>query len=117
MILWNVRKEFREYRTEHPCQYVDGSRPFAYLHYSEPQCQHSGQSERCLEGCFRRVECRIDHFLEQSSVAGEQSEESKSECYDEKSYPNVVQNHDKTNVERRHHCRIILVQTCKSKKK
>lgn len=99
MTLGDVGKQACEHRREHPRQSVYHSSALTYLHYAEPQREHSCESKRYLERRFRRLECRIHYCGKNLGVAHEyQAHHCYDEGYCEKSYPDVVENHVVKNV-------------------
>ena len=61
MTFRNIGKQLGEDRAQQAGQHVHHSAFLANLHDAEPECEHTGQSDRYFKSCFRRRESAVHH--------------------------------------------------------
>ena len=95
MPLRYLRKQTREDGTQPSSQHIDHSAALANLHNAQPECQHTGQAQRDLEGRLRLGEGSVHHSGKHFDVAQEyQLHQRNDEGHQEKRNPDIIQHHD-----------------------
>ena len=89
-----VGEESDEHGGEHARQKVHQAGPLAYLHHSEPQCQHTGEAYRDFKRTLRCLKGGVHHCRKDGGVAEKQEfHQCHDKGNDEESYPDIIKYH------------------------